>query len=302
MAPADAILRCQNKVHMYDTAVSLGIPTAAYVRACYAHELHAAVEKISFPCVIKPLESAQSFVKSEKALICESMPTFNKQLRSLPEDGNCPVVVQRFVKGHRRNCHFIAKRGRVLAYFEQKVFRTDHADGTGRGVDSISVAPTPELVGYTARLVEDLHYSCVGTSQFLFKEDTGEVHFLEINPRFDSTIALPYQCGYDLPLMALQAATQDDGPRALKQGYQVGKRVHWFMKDAFAAGKRVREPGVSFRDKCAYVGEVLKSYWNSDCHMVLEWSDPMPTLHLCAQLSTGINLIDRLKVTSPRRA
>jgi hypothetical protein len=297
MPSADVVIRCQDKIQMYDCAVRLGVPTAAYTNVSYPRDLPAATERVGFPCVIKPRHSPKAFMEDQKALICKSVRDFSES-RSLP--GYCPIVVQKFVTGYRRNCHFVAKHGHILAYFEQKVLRTDHSDGTGRGIHSVSVAPTPELFGYTATLAEDLRYSGVGTAQFLFKEDTHEAHFLEINPRFDSTIALPYQCGFDIPLMTLQISADDNVHPGLEWDYVIGKRIHWLLKDIFTAGRRVLHPGGSFRYKLGCVGQVLKSWWNSSCHMTFEWSDPMPTLRLCIRLPKVVAL--RPIVTAPRPA
>jgi D-aspartate ligase len=300
MPLADAVIRCQDKIEMYDCAVRLGVPTATYTSICDARDLRAATEYIGFPCVVKPRYSPKPFMDDQKALICESVRDFSEWSTSLPD--YCPIVVQKFVMGSRRNCHFIAKSGHILAYFEQKVLRTDHSDGTGRGIHSVSVPPTPELFEYTGRLAKDLQYSGVGTAQFLFKEATQEACFLEINPRFDSTIALPYQCGFDIPWMALQISADSNTNAGLGQNYVTGKEIHWLLKDIFAAGTRAPHRGGSVRSKLGSVGQVFKSWWNSSCHMTFEWSDPMPTLRLCMRLPEVATLSPIVAAPAPGRS
>ena len=281
MPPANAVLRCLDKIQMYDFAVQQGIPTAVYTHVYHAWELPAAAESLGFPCVIKPRHSPKPVLEQQKALICHSARDLRKWLPALPD--YCPMVVQTFALGNRRNCHFVAKRGHILAYFEQKVLRTDNADGNGVGIDSVSEPPTPALFEHTAKLAKELEYSGVGTAQFLFEENTGEIHFLEVNPRFDSTIALPYQCGFDIPLMALKACADPHLPARINCDYCLRKRVHWLTKDIFSAASRVLRRGRSLHPKARSVIQVVNSWWNSDCHMTFEWSDPMPTLCLFLQ-------------------
>lgn len=284
MAPGDVVMRCHDKIQMYDCAMKLGIPTAAYASIRRRHELREAVRRIGFPCVIKPANSPREFLQKEKAVICNSVADFSKWQGRLPQV--CFLVVQKFAAGHRRNCHFIARDGRILAYFEQKVLRTDRLDGTGNGMYSTSVYPAPELFHYSARLVEDLQYSGVGTAQFLFQEDTREAHFLEINPRFDATIALPYQCGFDIPLMMLQMGSSPEVPRGIQQNYPKGKRVHSFTEDALAIKRLILHQSGTLRTKLGWVMLVVEAWWNSDYHMTFDWSDPMPSLRLWGKTGT----------------
>ena len=284
IAPANAVLRCQDKIQMYETAVRLRIPTAPYVKVWHPAELRDAAERIGFPCVIKPRYSPNTFMAEKKAVVCKSAADVLELLPALPYD--CPVVVQRFISGSRRTAYFIARHGRITAYFEHRPLRTDHKDGTGIAVESISVAPTPELLSYTARFVENMQYEGVGTSQFFFHEHTREVCFLEINPRFGATLALPYHCGFDIPLMAVRIGEGLVAPAGTRQDYTTEKQIHCLTGDLLATWRHIVHHGGSQRYKLTCVIEVLKSWWNADYHMTFEWSDPMPTLRFSAKVAT----------------
>jgi hypothetical protein len=163
---------------------------------------------------------------------------------------------------------------------------------------SASVNPTPELFHYTAMLVEDLQYSGAGTAQFLFQEHTREANFLEINPRLDATIALPYQCGFDIPLMMLQFASSTARPPCVLQNYPRKKRVHSFTEDILATKRRALHQNETLKSKLAWIVRVLESCWNSDYHMTFDWSDPMPTLRLWGKIGAAAASGLTLKVLS----
>lgn len=304
MPPPEVVLQCQDKIQMYDCAVELGIPTAAYSYVCDARALPGAAERIGFPCVIKPRYSPRSFMAEKKALICNSAADLSKWIQSLPRV--CPLVIQQFVSGDRRTAYFIASHGHVLAYFEHQPLRTDHADGTGVAIESISVLPTPDLQGYTARLVEALQYTGVGTSQFFFNEKTRASHFLEVNPRFGATLALPYQCGFDFPLMALQAALGSGMLGGTRQEYQVGKKIHSVLEDILASHRQALETDGKLRANYRRLSQILKSWCSSNCHMTFDRSDPLPTLRLCLHFGRGLLRRPVIKVAahqhSPRES
>jgi predicted ATP-grasp superfamily ATP-dependent carboligase len=131
--------------------------------------------------------------------------------------------------------------------------------------------------------VWELAYSGPGCAQFLRDDAAGTAMFLEINPRFDSTIALPYQCGCDLPLLALQAAS---GKELVTPEYKEGKRIHWLVQDAWAAGRMVLGSKGGFRMRLSHVLRFWQSTYASDCDMTFEVADPLPAFH------AGVDLLE----------
>ena len=273
MASPGAVLKCQSKLELCQLAKSCGIPVPEWVTVDEADTLLGAVHDVGFPCVIKANETPKLFLEKEKAMVCHSEVDV---VTPDPWPAGAVALVQRWVPGLRRNCHFVARQGRVLAYFEQQVLRTDHFDGTGLGVDSVSVAPTPELSHYTGRLVWELAYSGPGCAQFLRDDATSAAMFLELNPRFDSTIALPYQCGCDLPLVALQAA---GGKEIVAPEYKAGKRIRWLVRDMWTTGWVVvgRKGGLGMR--LSQLRRFGQSVFVADYDMTFEYADPVPAFH-----------------------
>jgi predicted ATP-grasp superfamily ATP-dependent carboligase len=170
-----------------------------------------------------------------------------------------------------------------VAFFQQKVLRTDEPDDTGIGVLGVSVAPNPALREYCERITRSLAYTGIGCIQFLVDEASGAVAFLEFNARMDSTAALPYWLGYDFPLLAMRLADHAGGrapcPAALRAPYRAGRAYHWLYGDihtwvAAARGRRAT--------RLKLAAWLLRSAWDAarSYHLTWELRDPLPTLHL----------------------
>ena len=195
MPDPDTLLRCLDKSALYALTPTLGIPTAAWRKFTDIAGWSRAVHELGFPVVVKRKDSSAN-IRQKKAIILRTPDAFDAFLTELanePDVGS--LLLQKFASGARQNCHIAADRGRLVAYFQQKVLRTDELYGTGIGVEGVSVPVAPELRAYCERLVEALGYHGIGCIQFMVDEASGAVAFLEFNPRMDSTAALPIDWG-----------------------------------------------------------------------------------------------------------
>lgn len=285
--PAIAV-KCQDKSHIYKANEALGIPQPAFAQACSYSELEAIVERIGYPCVIKPNDSMTPFFGG-KAIIVNSLARLRASMPRWPK-GNDHLLVQQFASGDRHTCLFIAFRGQILSYFEYEIVRTDRRDGTGYMVEGVSVKPTTRLRQYSQALVEYLEYSGVGSTQFLVDEETGSVRFLEINPRLSGSCALAFYCGCDFSLMAVESAEYAVGKRSElpreTSDYPVGKHFVWLWGDirAFLSDVRARKPP-SVRVR---LQEMVTTLLRGDFHATWWWQDPLPTFVIYGQLLSSL--------------
>jgi predicted ATP-grasp superfamily ATP-dependent carboligase len=281
-APFDVAARCFNKSALYALTPGLSIPTLPWREFTSAQDWRRAAAEMGFPVVIKRRDSSAQ-VQERKALICASaaeLEAFLVEARSDPEPAS--LVLQKFGAGKRHNCHVAADEGELIAYFQQKVLRTDELDDTGIGVAGVSVPPDARLRAWCAQLVRAVGYSGVGCIQFLVDEASGEAWFLEFNARMDSTAALPYRLGYDFPRFAMRiAGARRAGRRAPSSGayYAPGKKYHWTIGDAHCwlqAARRGR------RSPAQLAAWALRIAWDASSSYHLTWDllDPMPTLSL----------------------
>lgn len=272
---------CLDKFRIYEIVSQLGIPQCEYRKVTNRAGLLSASEEIGYPSVVKP-NNALTGLFGKKALILKKAADLKRMFPVWPE-GNEFLVLQRFASGYRHNCHFVADRGKLLSYFEQRVLRTDRPDDTGYGVDGIAYAPTAKLKEYCATLAEKLNYSGAGCAQFLVDDRTDSVSFLEINPRLDATCALPYYCGYDFPRMAMRYAEYRRGaisiPSENFSAYPVNKHGIWLVGDMSGWLRALEGDGLTFQQALDWLKQMAVTWVRGDCHMVWSWTDPLPACY-----------------------
>ena len=217
----------------------------------------------------------------EKALICtDEAAVVALARRSLAPDTR--IVVQSFAPGHRVNCDFAAWHGELHSYYEHRVIRTDRPNGTGYTVDAVSIPPTPALRRHTEAFARHFDYTGVGCAQFLVDPQSGAIAFLELNPRLDAACSLPFACGYDFPLLALEIARRRAGDRAdlpAAGEYRIGVRGNWLLGDLKALRKASRSSVDGAPPRLVWAGRAARSFLAADCHAVWSWRDPGPALY-----------------------
>ena len=267
MPEADTVRRCLDKRALFELAPALGVPVAPWLPWAEAQAWHEAAQRFGYPVVVKRKDSS-SHLRNKKALILGDAAQLDAVLAEIADTTDAEsFVLQRFARGVRHNCHFAADGGRVVAFLQQKVLRTDEADGTGIGLEGVTVEPSSELRTYCERLLYRLGYSGIGCVQFLVDDASGEVSLLELNPRLDSTAALACSLGYDFPHLAVAIAART-GPAPVRTPYALGRYYHWMYGDlnAWRQGKI----GLQVLARSALRG----------CDLTLDWRDPAPCLHL----------------------
>jgi predicted ATP-grasp superfamily ATP-dependent carboligase len=278
MAEPAAVEACLDKFRLYEIGASLGIPLAMPRKATSHDEMLSAADAIGYPCVVKHNDSAKGLF-GRKALIAASHEELRQSMPHWPEQTGF-LVVQRYTRGVRHNCHFLADAGRLLGYFEQRVHRTDRPDATGHGIDTMSCAPTAMLREHATALIRRLNYSGIGCVQFLVDERNGSVNLLELNPRLDATCALPFYCGYDFPKMALLHAAYRRGllsaPPEPAATYPAVKRGVSLLGDLNGWLQDRQDGNSGWRQSFAWLARAARLPFRGDVDYVWSWTDPAP--------------------------
>jgi predicted ATP-grasp superfamily ATP-dependent carboligase len=276
MAASHTVRLCFDKHRLYEVARAIDIPTAPWRE--YGCDWLAAARDMGYPVVVKRRDSALK-VHDKKALTFASeaaLALFLNGVRHDPDPGS--LLLQKFAPGWRHNCHVAADRGRLVVYFQQKVLRTDELDGSGLGVEGISVAPSVDLYRHCERLVARLGYHGVGCIQFLVDEGSGEAALLEFNPRMDSTAALPYRLGLDFPRVALQLASPEGfAAEVPPRPYALGRRYAWLYGDLMHWQGCLRRGEQTPAQLAVWALAMLRASVTGH-HLTWEWTDPLPTL------------------------
>jgi biotin carboxylase len=295
MPHPETVLRCLDKRAMNEVAAACGIPVPGgepYAGSPDAWRLRA--RELGFPVIVKRKDSF-ALVQGRKALILRSADELDGFLAVIGEEPEpATLLLQKYAAGYRHNCHFAAADGELVAFFQQKVLRTDTPDGTGYGVEGISVPPSPVLRAHCERLLERLRYTGVGCVQFLVDDATGSVAFLELNPRLDATTALPYRCGYDFPRLAVELAAYRRSrepsrrPAPLAVAYPVGARSYWFVGDLFGLLHCVNHRKVGAGEAAVWCLRMAAACLRSRYHLTWDARDPRPTLFLLSEILSSI--------------
>lgn len=181
MPRAETVSACGNKGEMFRLCDRLGVPLAAYRIVYSKRDVFDAAAEIGFPVIIKP-SCVDAELFERKALIIRSTADLNVMFAEWPSE-HPELIVQRYVRGPRHSVIFSADAGCILKAVEVAARRTHENDGTGYTTLGVSVAPTPAVKAATEALVQALGYTSTGCTQFIVDPDSGEVTFMELNPR-----------------------------------------------------------------------------------------------------------------------
>ena len=272
MPESSVVQACLNKPASYALAAELDIPQMRSETARSFLQLQEYIAEIKTPIVVKCPDSTR-LLDGRKALIIRSGDAFERS-RTMLAAARYPLIVQACFDGVRHNCQFAANDGQITAYFEQRVLRTDVADGTGNGVEGVSVPPSPDLYTYSAALVRRLRYTGVGCVQFLVNIETGESTYLELNPRLDATCELAYRCGVDLPRLAIERTA------LAPASYPIGRRFHWLLGDLRAMNAKIKAGEPARRAIGASLRKAVAAHWRAHYKLTWDWTDPLPSLFL----------------------
>jgi len=270
---ANLIKRCLDKIFMMELAQKHKIPTADFAFAVNQHELIEKSQAIGFPVVIRPQDSNLRF-DGKKALFVQDMQDLNRQLPKWPalQSG---LILQKKAKGIRHNIYFAAQKGKLYRYLHAVILRTDVEDGSGLAVEGMTIRPDAQLQRFTATLVENLNYSGIGCAQYLVDDDTGDISFLEINPRIAGNHAVPEFAGLELSSILIDMAKN----KALDTHFVHGKtdvRYVWTYGDLLSAKSAwLRREIGSFATITRFF-HAARAGTRAHIHMSFAWHDPRP--------------------------
>ncbi|HTL12183.1 MAG TPA: hypothetical protein VL588_06835 [Bdellovibrionota bacterium] len=286
VAPSGATVSlCLDKPRANAAAAQAGLHVCDWKQVRDAQGFEKALAEVGYPLVVKPVDSFAR-VADRKALILDDAAERARLLPEWPGDAGI-LLVQSKSPGLRHNCMFHARGGKLTQRFESRVLRTDDPEGTGYGVESVSVALDPMRWKWVERFVQQLSFDGPGCVQFLV--DGTRSDFLEINPRLDASVVLAWHCGVDLPASAVASAVSLD-PSAVPVAaeYEPGRRLEWTLGDVAGALQALRARRSSLGETLRWLARAaVSSIWPS-ARMTWAWTDPRPTVLLATRFAGSI--------------
>ena len=276
------VQHCLDKRALLTQATELEIPVAPFAETTDHDDLYAQAERIGFPLVIRPLETGK-LLGSTKAITCNNPDELSRQ-NEVWKQCDYRLLIQRQVKGKRDNIYFAAKDGEIFRYLHAKIIRTDQPDGSGLAVEGETVTPCPTIDGYTRILIKALNYDGIGCAQYLVDPESGDINFLELNPRIAGNHALPDACAMKLSdwLIDKTEGTERSGPPITGT---TGLRYSWIAGELDAIRQSWRKGRLGFGQALVAGLAAFQCFRRDELDMGFVQSDPMPgVITLCDSL------------------
>lgn len=277
IAPTEAVLEtCIDKPLMFDLCDEVGLPVAPRRLPTDHPSLMAAIDEIGFPCIVKPADAGH-FLFERKAIVLKTRAEAEAALPYWPVE-HARLCVQKFVDAPRHILMFAAKDGEILGAVDARVTRTDLADGTGFTTDMVSDRVHPVVAEGLARLVRRLDYTGVGDVDIMVDEASGEISFLELNPRLGASYKSAEICGLPLSRLILALGMGEEPPPCPSPWtHPVGRRLVWTKAEVGALKRDLKSGALARSALPARLGRMLGSAlaWH---HMTFDLLDPLPTV------------------------
>lgn len=192
--PTEQQLASCGKAKLVELGERTGLRVPAAQVLTSAHELAGAVEALGFPLVVKGI-----YYGAE--IVCD-LPSAQHAFARQAAKWGLPVIAQRFVAGQELDLLAVGDGagGLLGALPMKKTVLTDK----GKGWAGITICDE-KLMSMARRFM--LHSHWRGPCELeVIKDAAGELHLLEINPRFPAWCYLSAGAGMNLPYLVLQRA------------------------------------------------------------------------------------------------
>lgn len=230
----DTLVKLHLKDRAQKLAADLGIPTPRTISPSNFDEVQTFAKDIGFPVVLKLLNT-----NSGKGVFyahdMEKLRAFYDKLHN----ENQQLILQEYVKGDGYGVSLLLNRGQVRASFTHKRLREKTSTG-GTSTKRISTR-NEELEEYAARILASVDFHGVAMVEFKYDETAARGWFIEINPRFWGSLALPIAAGVDFPFLLYEMALHGDVEPVTR--YKEGITVRWLLGDALAMLSTIASQG-----------------------------------------------------------
>jgi D-aspartate ligase len=265
------LLDMLDKERTHALAVEHGIPVPPTVTVRTADELWSAVEKIGFPCALKPLH-AHEFrrVFGVKGFVADTWSDLAEFFR-LSEQVGVEMEVTELVRGPDRyhsGYVYLDEFGQPLFTFTKQKLR-QYPTNFGAGVYHV-MDWNDEVADLTLRFAKSIGLRGLVNVEFKRDSRDGRLMLIEANHRFTASTALHLVAGLDVPLFVYNRLTRRPLP-CLGRPYGEGMTL-WYPLDDFRAFKEYRRRGEM--TTFAYLRSIMRPQHFS----VASVTDPGPLL------------------------
>ena len=188
LLPEKDVYKLRDKTNLKSLAEKINIKVPEYFPCTSVSDLHSAIQKTGFPCMVKGPFYEAFKVSSVK----EATETFN----TIAHKWGYPIIVQKFVKGDEYNVVGCGDgKGGDMGVFAMRKMTTTKL---GKVWNAISIS-NKRLIDATRQMVSYLKWAGGFEFEVLMEENTMDIYLLEVNPRFPAWVYMASACGINLP-------------------------------------------------------------------------------------------------------
>jgi predicted ATP-grasp superfamily ATP-dependent carboligase len=239
-APRSEILRCVvDKAKTIELAERIGVPVPRTVRGGSIAEVLEKAAALRFPVAVKPrghkLYGPTAHSLNFKVRYASSVQQLEQILRPFGEHSGYPLV-QEFAPGVGVCVSAVFRDGEpvaMLAYLRARNWPLSGGISTLRR----TIPLDDRLKSYVAALLGELRWRGVAMVEFKYDARDDSYTLMEINGRFQASVALSLDAGVNLPY--LTACVHTGRPIRGSNSYQIGVEERWLRGDLFALGEHL---------------------------------------------------------------
>ncbi len=203
----EAINQVDPKHRLTPTATRLGLPIPRTWRVGDQQQLEAVVAEIQFPAFLKLPHTSGGIGLHRVESADELREAYRQTLENydVADEDRYPIV-QQAVRGDDYCVTMLLQNGDVKAHLTYRNVKTyPWTGGSGAIRETVEAKP---LVDVAKKLLESLSWNGVAEVDLMWDgKDDGEVHLIEVNPRFWGGLFHAIESGVDYPWLLYQMVT-----------------------------------------------------------------------------------------------
>lgn len=279
-------------------ALGMAIPTTI-IPGSY-EEAASAVERIGFPCVIKPRWSnawtGEQFLPTRTPAYANDRDQLLQILAAHDDQTSWPLL-QSFVPGQGKGIFVLCDRGTIVACFAHQRLRDTKPTGSSSSLRR-SIALDDRLLHPARKLLADFEWHGPAMVEF---RDTGisPPSLMEVNGRFWGSLQLAIDSGVDFPALWV-SILKGEAVESVGE-YKVGQTLRWFSGDLKRLFFILRGAPAGYVGDFPSIGQGLREVFGRQPEgtrpEILRADDPLPAL---GELIGGIRDLVRWRDGSDR--
>lgn len=228
------------------------------------------IEKVTFPCLIKPVDSVVFVAKfRKKNFKANNRDELNEYIKMAQKE-NIEVIIQRIIPGFDDHMYtfdaYLNKNSKITHWLTCQKYR-QYPINFGASVYTTQKY-VPELYDISKKFLENIEWK--GFAEIEFKKDanSNEYYLIEVNVRTTNFNVLLLKCGFNFPyIQYLEMVNKEIGEKYLNENTNL---VFWYSYEDYFAIKEY------IRTKQLTRWQIFISLFKFKAYAIWSFDDPMP--------------------------